>query len=59
MSNTRSHKEKADAVGKLGELAEIASNSATQTIERMLEAAREQLGMEVAFVSEFVQGEQV
>ncbi len=57
MSNIRSHKEKAD--NTTSTLAEIASNSVTQTIERMLEAAREQLGMEVAFVSEFAGGQQV
>jgi signal transduction histidine kinase len=49
----------AKAATKLSRLSEIASERASgrvpETIERVLEAAREELGMEVAFVSEFDQ----
>lgn len=56
MDRPRSHKEKENSVI---ELAEVASESGSETIERALSAAREVLGMEVAFTSEFVGGKQV
>ncbi len=56
MDLQRAHKERGNAVI---ELAEVASERAPGTIERALSAAREVLGMEVAFTSEFVGGEQV
>lgn len=47
----------AKAATKLSRLSEVASERASgripETIERVLEAARDELGMEVAFVSEF------
>ncbi len=45
-------------VDELAALAGLSANrSPEETIERILVAAREQLGMEVAFVSEFAGGE--
>jgi putative nucleotidyltransferase with HDIG domain len=41
------------AAGELSELAQVASEGAPETVERVLVAAKEQLGMEAAFVSEF------
>ena len=43
----------ARAAAKLAKLSELASERAPETIERVLAAAKEELGMEVAFVSEF------
>ena len=40
---------------RLAELAEVASERASEIIKRSLAAAREELGMDVAFVSEFDQ----
>jgi signal transduction histidine kinase len=45
----------AKAATQLTKLSEIASERTPETIERVLEAAKEELGMEVAFVSEFTQ----
>jgi response regulator RpfG family c-di-GMP phosphodiesterase len=56
MGHPRSHEENGNAVI---ELAEVASESGSGAIERALSAAREVLGMEVAFTSEFVGGKQV
>ena len=42
-------------VAKLAKLSEIASGRTHATVERALAAAREELGMEVAFVSEFAE----
>lgn len=50
MSNNRYSKDKADT---LDNLAEVASSRSSDTIERALIVAREMLGMEAAFVSEF------
>ena len=54
--------ERRSAVGKharilerLAELAEVASERAPEIVERALAAAREELGMDVAFVSEFAE----
>ena len=43
------------ATGRLAALSDVASERAPETIEGVLEAAREELGMDVAFVSEFTQ----
>ena len=43
----------ASDAAKLAKLSEIASERAPETIERALAAAKEELGMDVAFVSEF------
>jgi GAF domain-containing protein len=43
----------------VGELAELAADRSSDTVERILKAAREHLGMDVAFASEFTRGEQV
>ena len=40
---------------RLAELAEVASERAPEIVERALAAAREELGMDVAFVSEFTE----
>ncbi len=50
MSDDRSHKNKADT---LDELAEVAPDRLSDTVERALVVAREMLGMEATFVSEF------
>lgn len=47
------------AIRKLTELAGVASRDTPDTVERVLATARESLGMDVAFVSEFADGEQV
>ncbi len=52
MSDNRSHKDKADTLDKL---TEVASDRSSDTVERALRTAREMLGMEVAFVSEFTE----
>lgn len=51
--------DKANGNEELARLASISSDRSYQSIERILSAAREILGMEVAFASEFVGGEQV
>lgn len=51
--------DKANGHEELARLASISSDRSYQSIEHILSAAREILGMEVAFVSEFVGGEQV
>lgn len=56
MERPRSYEGRGNAVI---ELAEVASESGSGAIERALSAAREVLGMEVAFTSEFVDGKQV
>jgi hypothetical protein len=43
------------AAGELSELSQVVSERAPETVERVLVAAKEQLGMEVAFVSEFAE----
>ena len=43
----------------MGELAELAADRSSDTVERILKAAREHLGMDVAFASEFTRGEQI
>lgn len=43
----------ADSAGRLAELAELASRDSFGTVASILAAAREQLGMDVALVSEF------
>ena len=43
------------AAEKLIKLSEIASERARDTVERVLAAAKEELGMEIAFVSEFAE----
>ena len=43
------------AAEKLIKLSEVASERARDTVERVLAAAKEELGMEVAFVSEFAE----
>jgi signal transduction histidine kinase len=43
------------ATARLAALSDVASERAPETIEGVLEAAREELGMDVAFVSEFTQ----
>ena len=45
----------AKADEKLVKLSEVASGRAPDTIERVLAVAKEELGMEVAFVSEFAE----
>ncbi len=50
MSDDRSHKGEVDTLDKL---AEVASDRSSGIIEHALSTAREMLGMEVAFVSEF------
>jgi putative nucleotidyltransferase with HDIG domain len=56
----RAHEpDKAQGDEELAKLANISSGRSQDTVERTLSAAREVLGMEVAFVSEFVGGEQV
>ena len=52
MSGIRAHKDKADA---LYNLAEVASDRSPGDLERVLGVTREMLGMEVAFVSEFTE----
>ncbi|MDQ5813015.1 MAG: HD domain-containing protein, partial [Actinomycetota bacterium] len=47
--------EHARALEKLAKLAEIASERAPDTLKRALAAAKEELGMDVAFVSEFTE----
>ena len=47
--------EHARGLGKLAKLAEVASESTPETVKRALAAAREELGMDVAFVSEFTE----
>ena len=47
--------EQARLHGALTELAEVASEYAPEVLERALAAAREELGMDVAFVSEFTE----
>ena len=47
--------EQARLHGALTELAEVASERAPEVVERALAAAREELGMDVAFVSEFTE----
>jgi HD superfamily phosphohydrolase YqeK len=42
----------AEAAGELTELAQVASEHTPESVERALAAAREELGMDVAFVSE-------
>jgi signal transduction histidine kinase len=43
------------ATAQLAALSDVASERTSETIEGVLEAAREELGMDVAFVSEFTQ----
>lgn len=43
----------ADSVGRLAELSELASRNSSGTVANVLAAAREQLGMNVAQISEF------
>ena len=52
MGGNCSHKDKAGALVKL---TEVASSRSSETIERALVVAREMLGMEVSFVSEFTE----
>jgi putative nucleotidyltransferase with HDIG domain len=47
--------EHARGLGKLAKLAEVASERTPETVKRALAAAREELGMDVAFVSEFTE----
>src|SRR5918995_244143 len=46
---------RARAAAKLVKLSEVASERTPDTVERVLVAAKEELGMEVAFVSEFAE----
>jgi putative nucleotidyltransferase with HDIG domain len=55
MVYARREEEQAYAAGELSELAQVASERAPETLERVLVAAKEQLGMEAAFVSEFAE----
>ena len=47
--------DRARAAAKLVKLSEVASERTPDTVERVLAAAKEELGMEVAFVSEFAE----
>ena len=51
-NSARGGEKQADAAGELSELAQLASERTPETVERALAAAREGLGMDVAFVSE-------
>ena len=51
--------EEARVLSELTGLAEVASETTPDTVERVLIAARETLGMDVAFVSEFADGKQI
>ena len=51
--------EEARVLSELTGLAEVASETTPGTVERVLIAARETLGMDVAFVSEFADGKQI
>jgi HD-GYP domain-containing protein (c-di-GMP phosphodiesterase class II) len=58
MTYARAHEEKISAA-ELAGLVETASGRATETMERVLVAAREMLDMEVAFVAEFADEQMV
>ncbi len=47
--------DRAGAAAKLVKLSEVASERTPDTVERVLAAAKEELGMEVAFISEFAE----
>src|ERR671911_1534105 len=49
----------ARAAAKLVTLSEVASERTPDTVERVLAAAKEELGMEVAFVSEFAEQQMI
>ena len=53
----RAEGDKRGAAGELEKLSGLAYYHSSDLVERVLASAREQLGMEVAFVSEFAEGE--